>query len=80
MNYIIVSSEHLERVNFSEVAQTSPESIRYSLDGKKFLLKYEGDQPKFVYAITNDAIGLPEFTHEKILEVLNNDPEWKKQG
>ena len=78
MNYIIVPSEHLEKVNFSKVKQTSPETLRYSLDRKHFLLKYEGDQPEFVFSITQDAIGLPEYAHEQIIQILN-DSRWTKQ-
>jgi len=79
MNYIIVPSEHLEKVNFSKVKQTSSKSLRYSLDKEWFLLKYEGDQPTFVYGITQDAIGLPEFSHEEILIILKG-PEWNHRA
>jgi hypothetical protein len=79
MNYIIVKAKHLEKIDFSKVKQTSPNSLRYSLDRKFFLLKYEGDQPEFVFSITQDTIGLPEFTHEEILTILNETPEWTKQ-
>jgi hypothetical protein len=78
MNYIIISSEFLEYVDFSKVLQDSPKTLRYSLDEKHFLLKYEGQQPDFVYSITNDAIGLNEYTHKEILEILG-EPEWTSQ-
>ncbi len=78
MNYIIVPSKYLEHVLFNEVEQTSPDSLRYSLDGKCFLLKYEGDQPEFVYGITQDAIGLDEYTHQEIIKILDSS-EWKSQ-
>ena len=78
MNYVIVKAKHLEKIDFSKVKQTSPNSLRYSLDRKFFLLKYEGDQPEFIFSITQDAIGLPEYTHEQIIQFLNN-PEWTKQ-
>jgi|TARA_R110000824_G_scaffold110597_1_gene258696 hypothetical protein len=71
MNYIIVSSEYLEYVNFAAVEQTSPGSLRYSLDKKHFLLKYKGEQPDFVFNITQDAVGLEEYNHEEILKILN---------
>ena len=71
MNYIIVSSEYLEYVNFAAVEQTSPSSLRYSLDKKYFLLKYKGEQPDFVFNITQDAVGLEEYNHEEILKILN---------
>ena len=79
MNYIIVPSEGLEHVNFSQVCQTNPGSLRFSIDKKHFLLKYEGDQPEFIYSITKDAVGLSEYNHQQILEILN-EPEWNSQG
>ena len=78
MNYIIVPSEGLDYVNFSQVYQTNPESLRFSLDRKHFLLKYEGDQPEFIYSITKDAVGLSEYNHQQILEILDG-PEWNSQ-
>ena len=78
MNYVIVKAKHLEKIDFSKVKQTSPNSLRYSLDRKSFLLKYEGDQPEFIFSITQDAIGLSEYTHEQIIQFLNS-PEWTKQ-
>ena len=78
MNYIIVSSEYSEYVDFSKVKQTSLDSLRYSLDGERFLLKYEGDQPDFVFNITQDTLGSPEYTHRQIAQILRG-PEWTKQ-
>tara|TARA_R100000808_G_scaffold12887_1_gene31787 strand:+ start:2084 stop:2323 length:240 start_codon:yes stop_codon:yes gene_type:complete len=79
MNYIIISTEYLEHVNFASVKEDSPDTLRYSLDGEKFFVKYEGEQPEFVYSITNDAIGLEEYTHQEILDILKG-PEWTSQG
>jgi hypothetical protein len=73
--YVIVSVDKLEWVRFDQVLQTDPESLRYSLDGKFFILKYIGDQPEFCYNITGDLIGLEEYTHEQILEILGTS-EW----
>jgi hypothetical protein len=78
MNYIIVSSEYLEYVNFAAVEQTTPGSLRYSLDKKHFLLKYKGEQPDFVFNITQDSIGLTEYSHQEIIEILKG-PEWSSQ-
>lgn len=78
MNYIIVSSKNSERIDFSKVAETCPESLRYSINKEHFLLKYIGDQPDFIYSITEDAVGLPEYTHSQILEILSR-PEWSNQ-
>ena len=79
MNYIIVPSEFLEYVNFTNVKQTSPDSLRYSLDRKHFLLKYKGEQPDFVFKITRDAVGLEEYNYEEIIEILKSEA-WTNQG
>lgn len=76
MRYIIVSSLDIEKVDFSEVKQDGKSSVRFSLDGQKFILKYDKDQPEFVYRITKDLLGLPEYTHEEILSILSRK-EWK---
>ena len=74
--YIIIDSEYIEYVNFREVLETSPDTVRYSLNKEKFFLKYNGEQPDFVYNITKDALGLREYSHQEILEILQK-PEWK---
>jgi len=68
MNYVIVPTPELSTVNFSEVAETSEATLRYSLDNSKFILKYEGDQPSFLS-------GKQEYANSEILAVLEGD-EW----
>ena len=75
MKYIIIDSKFLHKVDFSKVWQTDLDTVRYSYDGSKFILKYVGDQPDFVYAITNDAIGLEEYTFKEIEAILQTS-EW----
>jgi hypothetical protein len=78
MNYIIVPSGCIQNVDFRGIAQTGPGSLRYSIDRKYFLLKYENEQPRFVFNICGSAIGLIEYSHEEILKILEG-PEWKTQ-
>ena len=78
MSYIIVPYEFLEYVDFTAVEQTNPDSLRYSLDKKHFLLKYKGEQPDFVFNMTQDAVGLEEYNHKEILKILNESP-WISQ-
>jgi len=35
-------------VDFAQVLQTSKDTLSYSSDGSKAILKYEGDQPSFL--------------------------------
>ena len=76
--YVIVPADKVEWVRFDQVFETEPESLRYSLDGKFFTLKYIDEQPDFCYSITEDLIGLKEYSHEEILEILEG-PEWTSQ-
>ena len=67
MNYVIVPASELSSVDFSEVLE-SADTLRYSLDGSSFILKYKGSQPF-------SLIGKTEYTHEEILSILSG-PEW----
>jgi len=66
--YVIIDSSEVSSVDFDQVLQTSADTLRYSVDGSKALLKYEGDQPSFLS-------GKQEYTHSEILDVLATD-EW----
>ena len=68
MKYVILNSSELDGVDFSQVMEHSAPMLRYSLDGSKFVLKYEGDQPSFLS-------GKTEYTHSEILAILAGD-EW----
>lgn len=66
--YVILDASEVGTVNFDEVMQTSADKLRYSLDGSKFVVKYEGTQPSFLR-------GKTEYNHEEILSILSG-PEW----
>ena len=66
--YVILNSSELDSVDFDQVCQRSSEYLRYSLDGSKFLLKFDGDTPSFL-------IGEPQYNHAEILNILSG-PEW----
>ena len=78
MKHIILQAKDLGKVDFSKVKQDGEYSVRFSVDEQKFILSYPGDQPEFVYWITKDTLGLPEYTLEEILNILKT-PEWKSQ-
>ena len=66
--YVIIDASEVSSVDFNQVLQTSADTLRYSVDGSKALLKYEGDQPSFLS-------GKQEYTHSEILAILATD-EW----
>jgi hypothetical protein len=66
--YCIINSDEVDSVDFNQVQETSADTLRYSVDGTKTFVKYEGDQPSFLS-------GKTEYTYAEILEVLATD-EW----
>jgi hypothetical protein len=65
--WCIVLTVNKENINFSEVVE-NPETLRYSLDGTKFIVKYDGSQPLSLNGYT-------EYTHSEILAILSGT-EW----
>jgi hypothetical protein len=66
--YVIIDSSEVSSVDFDQVLQADEDKLRYSVDGSKALLKYEGDQPSFLS-------GKQEYTQSEILAILATD-EW----
>jgi hypothetical protein len=71
-NYVIFDMSEVGEINFSEVMETSQETLRLSVDGTKSFVKYEGTQPASVAALTTKT---QEYTHAEILEILATS-EW----
>tara|TARA_R110001606_G_C15183782_1_gene629684 strand:+ start:578 stop:814 length:237 start_codon:yes stop_codon:yes gene_type:complete len=68
--YVILNTSEVDSVDFTQVLQTSKESLRYTTDNTKFLLKYNGTQPSFLS-------GKTEYTHSEIIAILDNvDGDW----
>lgn len=66
--YCIIESSEVDLIDFNQVLETSVNSLKYSLDGSKVLLKYEGDPPSFLE-------GKTQYSHSEILTILATD-EW----
>jgi len=69
--YVILDASEVGNVDFDQVIQTSADKLRYSLDGSKFVVKYEGTQPFFL-------LGKTEYTHAEILPIMQS-PEWASE-
>tara|TARA_S200002703_G_scaffold121106_1_gene106943 strand:- start:1015 stop:1242 length:228 start_codon:yes stop_codon:yes gene_type:complete len=70
--YVIINSDEVSSVNFNEVVETSANTIRYSLDGSKTFVKFEGEQPSFLN-------GKQEYNHSEILAILATN-EWTDEN
>ena len=66
--YVIIDSSELSSVDFSQVLETSADTLRYNLTGTQTVLKFVGDTPSFL-------VGKTQYTHSEILEILASD-EW----
>lgn len=59
--YIILDAADLSSVDFSLINETSANTLRYSLDRTKFVVKYDGDvTPAFL-------AGKTSYTHAQII-------------
>lgn len=66
--YVILDASDVSSVNFDQVLETSADTLRYSVDGTKTFVKFEGDTPSFL-------LGETQYTQEEILPILAG-AEW----
>ncbi len=73
-NFCIFATSELNLIDFSQVLETSAETVRKSVDGTKTFVKWDdgGSIPPSVQALTTIQ-GF--YTYEEILDILNT-PEW----
>lgn len=67
-NYIIIDASEVSSVDFDQVLETSAETLRFSLDGTKTFVKFEGETPSFLAGKTAN-------THSEMLQILAGE-EW----
>ena len=70
--YVIFSTTELDQVDFSQVLETSKDTVRKSVDETLTFVKYEDDMPPTVEALTTKQ---GPYTHEEILAILATE-EW----
>ena len=71
MKYAILNTSDIGTVDFSKVKQTDANSVRKTLDGSKFMVKFEGDTPDFLDGVTL-------YTNQEIIEIIwNIDNGWQ---
>lgn len=70
---MIFNVSEIDKIDFDEVCETSKETMRYSVDGQKTLVKWDGEEiPECVLSL-NTKEGA--YTHEEILEIMSTN-EW----
>ena len=70
--YVIFNTSETGSINFSQVMETSVNTLRLNLSGSQTFVKYEGSQPSSVAGLSSKS---NEYTHTQILNVLTGS-EW----
>ena len=71
-NYVIFNVSELASIDFSQVLETSADTVRKSIDETLTFVKYEGEMPSSVSALTTKQ---GPYTHSEILTILAG-PDW----
>jgi len=66
--YTIITKDEVVSVDFSQVLETSANTLRYNNDNTKTFVKFDGNTPSFLN-------GKTQYTHDEILTELNKS-EW----
>lgn len=69
--YIIIDASDISSIDFSQVNETSENTLRYSIDDSKTFVKFEGETPSFLE-------GKTIYNHNEILEILN-ESVWNEE-
>jgi hypothetical protein len=73
--YLIFPTSQLDKVDFTQVLETSEQTVRKSVNQTKTFVKWEGKQPQFIEELT-DVEG--PYTHSQFLDILSTE-EWTEQ-
>jgi len=73
INYIIFNVSELDLIDFNQVIENSPETLRYSIDGTKTFIKWIGNEPTFISELVSKSI---IYNNEDMMDILHTD-EWE---
>jgi hypothetical protein len=70
--YIIFNTSELPKIDFTQVMETSADTVRKSVDETKTFIKWDGEDPSFISQLTNTE---GPYTHDEMLNILTTE-EW----
>ena len=70
--FMIFNVSELSEIDFTQVLETSAETVRRSVDGTKTFVKWDGVMPQCIIDLTTSE---GPYTYEEILAILAT-PEW----
>ena len=72
--YVIIDADEVSGVDFSQVSETSSNTLRYKIDNSQTFVKFEGSTPSFLN-------GKTQYTNAQIKTILNNASNgWPQSG
>ena len=69
--YVIINASEASSVNFSQVNETSADTLRYSLDDSQTFVKFDGDTPSFLNGKTS-------YTYSEMITILDGE-DWYEE-
>jgi hypothetical protein len=72
--FMIFNVSELTKIDFTQVLETSIETVRKSVDETKTFVKWDGETPECVLTLTTKE---GPYTYDEILVILST-PEWSK--
>jgi hypothetical protein len=70
--FMIFAVSELDQIDFTQVCETSIDTVRKSVDGTKTFVKWDGETPECVINLTTKE---GPYTYEEILAILATS-EW----
>lgn len=71
-NFMIFNISELNQIDFTQVLETSEDTVRKSIDGTKTFVKWNGTIPQCVNDLSTKE---GPYTYDEILVILDT-PEW----
>jgi hypothetical protein len=71
-NFMIFNVSELDTIDFTQVLETSRDTVRRSIDGTRTFVKWNDDTPSSVAALTTKE---GPYNYEEILTILAG-PDW----
>ena len=73
--YVVFNTSETGSINFSQIMESSVNTLRLNNSGSKTFVKYEGSQPSSVAGLSSKS---NEYTHTQTRNVITGG-EWKSE-
>lgn len=74
IKYIFFDYSEIDLIDFTQVYETSKDTIRVSIDGTKTFVKWVGNEPECISSLLTKSI---IYNNEEMLIILDT-PEWNE--